>query len=177
MASPIGHALVGIGLAAAISEATGAPSSPALWLGAVIASGLPDLDLLGRIFGLPARRIHRHATHSLLLLGGLILMAAWAWPRLAGGLDSGIGVAWAVALLSHPLLDLVTTGPAVAARGAGLALLWPVVSRRWFLQHPLFAAGEFTGCRSLSEAWKALVPEVYLLGPMSIGIMLLGHLF
>jgi len=168
--------LIGLGLAAAVTEATGTPASPALWFGSVIASGLPDLDLLGGIFGLPTRRIHRHATHSLFVLGGLILMAAWAWPRLAGGLDSGIGVAWAAALLSHPLLDLVTTGPATAAQGAGIALLWPVMSRRWFLQHPLFAAGEFTECRSRRQAWKALLPEFYFLGPASVVMILLGRL-
>ncbi len=177
MASPVGHALIGLGLAAAVTEATGKPASPALWIGALVASGLPDLDLLGWIFGFPTRRIHRHATHSVLVLGGLILLAAWAWPRLAGGVEPGIGVAWAAALLSHPLLDLVTTGPATAARGAGITLLWPVVSRRWFLQHPLFAAGEFTECRSPVQVWKALLPEVYHLGPASAVIILLGHLF
>ncbi len=177
MASPVGHAFIGLGLAAAVTEATGAPTSAALWLGAIVASGLPDLDLLGRNFGLPARRVHRHATHSLLVLGGLILMAAWAWPLLGVGVEPGIGLAWAAALLSHPLLDVVTTGPALAARGAGIPLLWPIISRRWFLQHPLFAAGEFMKCQSRGQAWKALLPEVYFLGPMSIGIILLGHFF
>jgi membrane-bound metal-dependent hydrolase YbcI (DUF457 family) len=166
-----------LGLAAAVREAAGTPASPALWLGAIVASGAPDLDLIGTIFGARACRVHRHATHSLLVLGGLVLMAAWAWPLLPGGLEAGIGVAWAAALLSHPLLDLATTGPATAARGFGIALLWPVVSRRWFLRRPLFAAGELTECQSLREAWTALRPEVCLLAPTSMLIILLGRLF
>lgn len=176
MASPVGHALVGMGLAAAVAQATSTPASPALWLGAVVASGLPDLDLVSVIFGLSHRRVHRHATHSLLVLGGLILLAAWAWTLLPGSVEPAFGLAWAAALLSHPLLDLVTTGPAVAIRGFGIALLWPVLSRRWFLQHPIFYTPDFTACRSTGEVWKALLPEVYCLGPASLLVVLLGHL-
>jgi membrane-bound metal-dependent hydrolase YbcI (DUF457 family) len=169
--------LIGLGLAAAVAEATGTPASPALWIGAVIASGLPDLDMLGRLFGPSGRWFHRHATHSILVLAGLILMVARVWPPLPGGVEPGIVVAMAAALLSHPLLDLMCTGPVDAARGAGIALLWPVVSRRWFLRHPLFAGGELMDRRSHAPAWKVLLPEVCLLVPVSMVIVLLGRLF
>ncbi len=175
MASPVGHALVGLGLAAAVAHTTGTPDSSALWLGAVVASGLPDLDLIGAAFGLPSRSAHRYATHSVLVLGALVLAAAWVWTRLPAGVDPGLGLAWAAALFSHPLLDLVSTGPATAARGHGIALLWPLSSRRWFLQRPILSTVDLTACRSVVEAWKAIGSEIYCLGPASVVLILLGY--
>jgi membrane-bound metal-dependent hydrolase YbcI (DUF457 family) len=177
MASPVGHALVGLGIAAAVGQATGTPSSPALWLGAIVASGIPDLDFIGTIFGLPSRRIHRHATHSLLVLAGLILVIARAWPLMFGDVEPGLGLAWAAALLSHPLLDLAGTGPAAAAGGFGVALLWPLSSRRWFLRQPVLRTAQLTACRSAEEFCKAIAPEACCLGPASIILVLLSHLF
>ncbi len=176
MASPAGHALVGLGLAAAVAQATGTPSSPALWLGAIVASGVPDLDFVGTIFGLASRRVHRHATHSLLVLGGLILLGAWGWSRLPGDVEPGLGLAWAAALLSHPLLDLAGTGPTVAARGFGIALLWPLNSRRWFLRQPILRTAQLTACRSTEEFCKAIGPELSSLAPVLIILVLLSAL-
>jgi len=177
MASPVGHALIGLGLAAAVAEATGTPSSPALWLGAIVASGVPDLDFVGTIFGLASRRVHRHATHSLLVLGSLILVAAWAWTLLPGEVEPGLGLAWAAALLSHPLLDLAGTGPVAAARGFGVALLWPLSSRRWFLRQPVLRTAQLTACRSTEEFCKAMGPELSSLAPALIVLVLLSTLF
>ncbi len=177
MASPVGHALVGSALAAAVAQATGTPSSPALWLGAIIASGVPDLDFIGPIFGLSSRRVHRHATHSLLVLGGLILLGAWGWSRLPGDVEPGLGLAWAAALLSHPLLDLVSTGPGTAARGFGVAMLWPLNSRRWFLRQPILRTAQLAACRSGKETWKGIGLEISSLGPACLILVLLSHLF
>ncbi len=177
MASPAGHALVGLGLAAAVAQATGTSSSPALWLGAIVASGVPDLDFVGTIFGLASRRVHRYATHSLLVLGGVILLGAWGWGRLPGDVEPGLGLAWAAALLSHPLLDLAGTGPAAAAQGFGIALLWPLSSRRWFLQQPVLRTAQLTACRSVEDFCKTIGPELSGLAPVFIALVLLGALF
>ena len=176
MASPAGHALVGLGLAAAVAQATGTPSSAALWLGAIVASGVPDLDLVAPIFGLASRRVHRHATHSLLVLGALILGVALVWNRLPGELEPSLGLAWAAALLSHPLLDLAGTGPVAAARGFGVALLWPLSSRRWFLRQPVLRTAQLTACRSTEELWNAIGPELSGLAPVLIVLVLLSTL-
>jgi len=176
LASPVGHALVGLGLAAAVTQITKTASSPALWIGAVVASGVADLDLTGVMFGLPRRRIHRYATHSFLVLGVLILVAAWACSRLVGSVDQGIVFAWAAALLSHPLLDLISTGPTAGGRGCGIALFWPLSSRRWFLRHPLLPSREFTSCQSVGEIWRAIGFEVCCLGPLCIFIVLLCYI-
>ena len=176
MASPAGHALVGLGLAVVVAQATGTQSSPALWLGAIVASGLPDLDLIPVIFGHSSRRVHRYATHSLLTLGALIFAGALAWSLLPGDVEPGLGLAWAAALLSHPLLDLAGTGPVAAARGFGVALLWPLSSRRWFLRQPVLRTAQLTVCRSTEELCKAIGPELSSLAPVLIILVLLSAL-
>jgi len=82
LASPIGHALVGTGLAVVLARATGMPDTPVLWLGAALASNLPDLDLLGVTIGFSIRHTHRKASHSLLVLGGLALVVMGIWSLL-----------------------------------------------------------------------------------------------
>ncbi|HWT82504.1 MAG TPA: metal-dependent hydrolase, partial [Candidatus Methylomirabilis sp.] len=64
MASPVGHVVVGMGLAGAAAGALGMESGLALWAGAAVASCLPDLDLIPWIWGVPFRRTHRKASHS-----------------------------------------------------------------------------------------------------------------
>jgi membrane-bound metal-dependent hydrolase YbcI (DUF457 family) len=177
MASPVGHALVGMGLAAIAAHATGTSSSAGLWVGAVVASGLPDLDFAGVAFGLPPRRVHRFASHSFVVLAALILIGAWAWVRLPLDLEPGVGLSWAVALLSHPLLDLLGTGPATAARGYGIGLFWPLSSRRWFLAAPILPSADLRECRYARDVWKAVLPEVRQIGPASILGILFGYLF
>ncbi len=176
MASPVGHAFIGLGLAAGVAHATGTPATPALWLGAIVASGVPDLDLIGVMFNLPSRRVHRYATHSLVVLGTLILVAALVWSRLPIRVEPSVAFAWAAALLSHPVLDLVTTGPAATARGHGVALLWPLSPRRWFLHRPILSTTELSACRSAQEFWKAIGPEVYCFGPICLVLVLLSLL-
>lgn len=176
MASPVGHALVGMGLAAVVAQVADIPASPAFWIGAIIASNVPDLDMVGLTLGLPFHRLHRRATHSLVTLG-LLTLAAWSLSILLGGIEPGLGLAWVMALLSHPLLDVVTTGPRVAAKGFGIPLLWPLYSRRWYLQQPIFLTAEFNTYRSARGAGQAILHEIYQFGPVCIGLILLGHLF
>ena len=157
--------MVGLAAAALVARATGAPHSVELWTGAIVAAWLPDLDLALRLVGPHGPDFHRHASHSLLVIAGL-LAAAWltlaAIPAL---LDWRIALAWSLALVSHPLLDIGTTGPAVAARGHGVGILWPVSTRRWFLARPLLALDtDLAQCRSLRCVARGLWPEIYGLG-------------
>jgi membrane-bound metal-dependent hydrolase YbcI (DUF457 family) len=157
--------MVGLTAAAVVMRVTGAPATPALWIGAVAAAGLPDLDLGLRLFGLKGPRFHRNGSHSLLVIATL-LAAAWislaAFPTL---LDWRIALAWSLSLVSHPLLDVVTTGPTIAARGYGIGLLWPLSTRRWFLARPILDLDtDLTRCPSLHCLWQGLRPEIYGLG-------------
>lgn len=177
MASPIGHTLVGVGFASAAAYAMGVPTSPALCLGAIVASNLPDLDLFGPFFGLPIRRTHRQASHSLLVLAGLVLLAAWIWRWLPGGLQLRLCLAWSVALLSHPILDVFTTDSATAARGFGIPLFWPLVAQRWYVRRPIYRPAGLKAYVCLNKGvWKGLLVEIGLLAPLSIALALLGHL-
>lgn len=177
MASLIGHTLIGVEFASAAAYDVGVSTSPALCLAAIVASNLPDLDLFGPFFGLPVRRTHRQASHSLLVLAGLVLLAAWIWQWLPGGLQLRLCLVWSVALFSHPILDVVTTDSATAARGFGIPLFWPLVSRRWYVRRPIYRPVELKAYISLNEGvWKGLLVEIGLLAPLSIALVLLGRL-
>jgi membrane-bound metal-dependent hydrolase YbcI (DUF457 family) len=155
----------------------GVPTSPALCLGAIVASNLPDLDLFGPLFGLPIRRTHRQASHSLLVLVGLVLFAAWIWSWLSGDLQPGLWLAWSVALFSHPILDVITTDSATATRGFGIPLFWPFTSQRWYVRRPIYRPVGLKAYVTLNEGvWKGLLVEICLLAPLSIAAALLGHL-
>ncbi len=171
MASPIGHAVVGIAAAAVVARATEVPGTPALWVGAFIVSGVPDLDLGLVLLGLKGPRFHRSFSHSLLLLSALI---GAMWFVVAGipSIGSGVFGAWAAALLSHPLLDVATTGPQGAARGYGIPLFWPLSRKRWYLQRPLLETAKFEACRSVRDVWDGVRPEVVRIVPVALAVLL-----
>lgn len=88
---------------------------------------LPDADVLAFELGIPYHHPlgHRGATHSILfavVCGGL----AWAVARLRRGEAARWGLVVGLTVLSHPLLDMLTTG------GLGVALGWPLSDARVF---------------------------------------------
>ncbi|CAN5586853.1 hypothetical protein BH10CHL1_BH10CHL1_26980 [soil metagenome] len=176
MASPIGHALLGIGLATTVAKLTSTPTTPALWIGAAIVSCLPDLDMIGLGLGLSLTKVHRQATHSLFTLSITILVAMTLGRLISVAVPLGYSLAWGVALLSHPLLDVVTTSPSVARAGFGIPLFWPISSRRWFVQHPWFESAPLKAYRSVNTLYKALLPELRLLCPITLVLIVLSHL-
>src|SRR5574341_763562 len=105
MASPVGHLAFGLASASVVARVTGTPDSTALWLGAAVASGLPDLDVVFPLLG-KSKRWHRNATHSLpfaaVAIGiGLVTLSI---VDLRPGLN--VELAWIAALLSHLLLEI-----------------------------------------------------------------------
>jgi membrane-bound metal-dependent hydrolase YbcI (DUF457 family) len=173
MASPIGHALVGIGLAALCVPTIGVSPSAAVWVGSVIASGLPDLDLVGTMFGISPTRAHRGATHSLLVLGMVVLVAIGLSLQFDSFVGHDLVAVWSLALLSHPIVDLLATGPQAARKRFGLPLFWPLWSRRWYLRRPPLRPPSLEQYRS-GSIWRLLLPELTLFGPLCIGMVLLG---
>jgi membrane-bound metal-dependent hydrolase YbcI (DUF457 family) len=174
MASPIGHALVGIGLAALAVPVAGVSPSPALWLGAVVASGLPDLDFIGTLFGLAPRRTHRGPSHSFLVLGLVALFALCLSLHLERLLPMDLVFVWSLVLFSHPVVDLMATGPQAAQNGFGLPLLWPLSTHRWYLHSPLVHPPSLEQYKS-GKIWRHLLPEVFTFGPACLGFILLGQ--
>jgi membrane-bound metal-dependent hydrolase YbcI (DUF457 family) len=159
--------VVGLASAAVVARVTGAPHGTELWVGAVIASGLPDLDLVLEWVGFKGPRYHRNWSHSLFLIGllGLAGMAAALFVPLP--VDRRVALAWWAALISHPVLDVVTTGPTLWERGYGIGILWPVSGRRWFSRRPIIdQTTEWGSCRSVREVWDGLFPEIVMLTPV-----------
>ena len=171
MASPIGHAAVGIAAAAVVARAIELPGTPALWVGAFIASGVPDLDLGLALFGLKGPRFHRNFSHSLFILSALIA-AMWFVVAATPSIASGVLWAWSAALMSHPLLDAVTTGPRGGARGYGIPLFWPLSRKRWYLQRPILETAAFEECRSARDVWDGVRPEVVRIVPVALAVLL-----
>ncbi|HWU37758.1 MAG TPA: metal-dependent hydrolase [Candidatus Acidoferrum sp.] len=177
MASPVGHVVVGMGLAGAAAGALGMESRLALWAGAAVASCLPDLDLIPWIWGVPFRRTHRKASHSILVLVPLVALAWLVNRALGSSLNWKLLVAWTAALLSHLLVDVLTTGPVMGRQGHGIPLFWPLTKRRWFVRAPMFPEvnllEEMTPDLLVRTCWRELVHFV----PAAVILLVLGHLF
>jgi membrane-bound metal-dependent hydrolase YbcI (DUF457 family) len=166
MASPVGHAIAGVTCAAAVSAAAGSPEGTTIWLGAIVAAGVPDLDFAPQVLGIGPRRYHRGPSHSLFVLGALVACASLAWRAGVMPVDGRSLAAWSLALLTHPVLDLLTTGPRSGATGAGVAICWPLSRRRQYLRRPLFEQdGRWLRCRSPRCMLGRLKPELVWLGP------------
>jgi inner membrane protein len=118
------HPAVPLGLALGLGRKA---ISPRLAAVGVLASVLPDLDVLAFKLGIPyaAQFGHRGFSHSLvfaLVIGvlGLALAPLLRAPRWRSFLFLSIATA------SHGLLDAFTNG------GLGIALLWPFSDTRYF---------------------------------------------
>lgn len=176
MASPVGHVIVGVGVAGAVAGILEAGNTPALWAGAAGAACLPDLDLVPSLWGVPYRRVHRHASHSMLVLIPVVVLV-WATLRaLQLSVDWRLMAAWAAALISHLVLDVLCTGPAMGEQGHGIPILWPLTGRRWTVRRPLFPEVNFLEGASPGTIGRACLREVLHLCPMAGAIILLAHI-
>jgi membrane-bound metal-dependent hydrolase YbcI (DUF457 family) len=175
MASPLGHAAVGAATALVVARATGTPDSAALWVGALVASGIPDLDVLLPLLG-AGPRTHRNATHSLVVVAGVILagLAAVRWLEL--GWSGGLLWAWAMALVSHPLLDVATTGTTLGGSGWGIPLFWPFSRRRFSLRRPLLVSDR-SQSHSLADVLRETREDAVRLAQIGALIILLAELW
>ena len=99
---------------------------PRLLATGIVASILPDLDVVGLYLGVPysAGLGHRGATHSLLFAAAVGLAGAFGRRALGAGAGSCFLFLFAVTA-SHAVLDGFTDG------GLGVAFLWPWSARRY----------------------------------------------
>jgi membrane-bound metal-dependent hydrolase YbcI (DUF457 family) len=175
MASPVGHLAFGLAAAAVAARAAGTPDSAALWIGAAVACGIPDVDVVFPLLGL-SRRFHRNGTHSL-LFAGLVIAAGLV---VMGALDLrpaiGLQVVWIAALLSHYLLDVITTGPTLGRLGWGIPLLWPVSRTRFWVAHP-FMVGDRAESQKLADTLREMGEDMVRLVPPCAGVFLLARLW
>jgi inner membrane protein len=100
---------------------------PRLLAAGIVASVLPDLDVIAFHFGIPysADLGHRGFSHSL-FFAALAALAGAAGRRALGAGFAQAFVFLFVAMASHGALDVLTRG------GPGVALLWPITGERFF---------------------------------------------
>ena len=93
----------------------------------MIASMLPDLDVIGMRFGIAygSDYGHRGFTHSLVFAALVALAGACFHRRLRSGFLAAFLFLFA-AMASHGVLDTFTNG------GRGVALFWPWTGERYF---------------------------------------------
>ena len=124
MPSVFSHAVAG----AALGTLFRRPGPPArFWLAGAAGAAVPDLDVIGRWFGIPWGHVlgHRGITHSIAFAAALAALVAWS---LAG--PGRRGMLWLfvfVATASHGVLDAMTDS------GSGVAFFAPVDATRYFL--------------------------------------------
>lgn len=117
--------------AAALGKAYASKPLPIrFWLLTAVCSMLPDADVIGFAFGVRYSSIlgHRGITHSIafaVLIG--VAVAAFCFKKPRPFSNAGLTVYFALATLSHSLLDMLTDG------GLGVALFAPLSAERYFL--------------------------------------------
>ncbi len=176
MASPIGHAAVGVAAALVVARATGTPDSTALWVGSLVASGIPDVDVIFQLLGFQGPSYHRNATHSLLTCAGVILAGVGAIHWLELPVAGAVLLAWIAAYLSHPLLDVVTTGPTLGRLGWGIPLFWPLSRRRFFVSRP-FLVSDRSESHSLRDTLRDAREDAVRILPYAALVVLLAELW
>lgn len=125
MPTIISHPAVPIALALAAGNGR---IGPRLLIAGVVASVLPDLDVLAFRLGIPYAHEfgHRGASHSLAFAFALASVALLAASQLRASRMTAFLFIFA-ACASHGLLDMLTNG------GHGVAYFWPFSSERFFL--------------------------------------------
>jgi membrane-bound metal-dependent hydrolase YbcI (DUF457 family) len=174
VASPIGHAITGVGVAGAVAGGLGADTTLGLWVGAAAASCLPDLDLLPSFWGVSFRRTHRQASHSILVLAPLAVLSWVVAYAFDPPLDWRPLAAWAAALISHLVLDILCTGLVLGRQGHGIPLFWPLTCRRWFVPKPMFPEVDLLDDITPGLIVRACLRELVHLGAATGALLVLG---
>ncbi len=132
---------------------------PRLLLAGVIASMLPDADVVGFKFGIAYAEAlgHRGASHSLVFAFALGLLAAVLHRPLR--CKAGSAFAFIVlAAASHPLLDMLTNG------GLGVAWWWPFDARRLFAPWQVIEVSPFANRFFSARGLQVLASELRWIG-------------
>lgn len=125
MCSVLTHPVVPLALAAFLP---GGAATPALLVAGAACSVVPDLDVVGFVFGVRYGDMlgHRGLTHSILFAAALGALLTFALFRDAAGGGWVVFLYLFFSTLSHPLLDMLTNG------GLGVALFAPFSGERFF---------------------------------------------
>ena len=123
----------------------------------VLASLLPDADMIGFSLGVPygSEFGHRGFTHSLLFAALIACFAAAACKSLRSTAYLAF-LFVGISCVSHSLLDMVTSG------GKGVALFWPFEKTRVLSPFTPVAAAPMSAARFFtSHGWQVMKSEVF----------------
>jgi inner membrane protein len=125
MCSVLTHPIVPLALAAFLPQDT---LSPTLVLVGAACAVMPDLDVIGRKFGVGAHPLlgHRGLTHSIVFAAALGALLTYIIFHNSPSPWWLVFLFLFLSTLSHPLLDMLTNG------GCGVALFAPFSSVRYF---------------------------------------------
>ena len=105
----------------------------------------------------------------------MVGLALWAARGLVSWLDTRTVWAWAIALLSHPFVDTLTTTIQPGRANVGIPLFWPFSARRYYLPRPLARPPSMASYTS-ATLLRDLLPELALFGTTCLSLILLGSL-
>ena len=142
MPTVITHPAVPLALALALGREV---ISGRLLLAGVVASVLPDLDVVAFRLGVPyaAEFGHRGFSHSILFASLVALLGACLFRQLHSSFRCALLFLFA-ASMSHSILDAFTNG------GLGVAFLWPWSDERFFAHFQMIEAAPLSLKRFLS---------------------------
>ena len=132
-------------------------AAPKLLLLGLVASVLPDADVLLLRIGIPYESAygHRGASHSLAFALLVSVLFSFLFARSTGRRAWGAWLYLFVCAASHPLLDTCTNA------GHGAALLWPLSEERFFAAFRPIEASPLSLRRFFGESGlRVLISEV-----------------
>ncbi|WP_058911618.1 metal-dependent hydrolase [Entomohabitans teleogrylli] len=129
-----------------------------LLLTGVALAMLPDLDVLSFKFGISYGNMfgHRGFTHSLLFALLVPLLCVLLGRRWFGASLKHCWLFLTVSLLSHSLLDAITTG------GKGVAFLWPWSNERFFAPFQVIKVAPFSLSRYFTASGHQVIASELL---------------
>ena len=142
--------------------------SPRLLAAGAVAALLPDADVVAFKFGIAYASAfgHRGATHSVIFAVLLAGLAAALWRPLQARSAAVSALFIFAATLSHPLLDMLTTG------GEGVALWWPFSVERHFADWRPISVSPFKLQQLWGErGWRVLRSEALWVWAPALGLM------
>lgn len=167
MPTILSHAAVPI----AIGLGLGASTIPRrLLLAGVVASALPDLDVLAfRLNVAYSHELgHRGASHSLVFAGLVAAIVALLAPKLKTNWRTAFLFVF-VAAASHGILDMLTNG------GMGVAIGWPWSNERYFFPCQVIEASPLSLRRVFGPAGLAVLQSelLWVWLPAMVGLLAL----
>lgn len=153
MPTVFSHPAVPVALALAAGHAR---VNPRLLVAGILASVLPDADVLAFRIGIPYAHEfgHRGASHSLLfaVLLGVVALALATQLRAS---RSAAFLFVTTACASHGLLDMLTNG------GLGVAYFWPLSDERHFFQNQVIEVSTLNLRRFFGQAGATVLQSEF----------------